>query len=69
MNRTFNQGVNMHASKSNPSDSNSHAKPTTGIRRMSDAELEAVSGAGVGRVRRNASASRRGRIPTRRGRR
>jgi hypothetical protein len=57
----------MHPSKSNPSDSNSHAKPATGIRRMSDAELETVSGAGVGRVRRNASASRRSRIPNRRG--
>lgn len=63
----------MHPSKSSPSDSNSHANPVSGsprgIRRMSDAELEAVSGAGVGRVRRNSSASRRSRIPTRRGRR
>lgn len=63
----------MPSSKSNRSDSSSHSTPASGpasgIRRMSDAELEAVSGAGVGRVRRNASASRRSRIPNRRGRR
>lgn len=63
----------MHQSTSRKSDSNSHDNQprgtSSGIRRMSDAELAEVSGAGVGRVRRNASASRRGRIPTRRGRR
>lgn len=59
----------MHPSKPTPSDSNAHTNPTNGIRRMSDSELAAVSGAGVGRVRRNASASRRSRIPARRGRR
>lgn len=63
----------MHPSKHSQSDSSTHANPasgsTRGIRRMSDAELAEVSGAGVGRVRRNASAARRGRIPTRRGRR
>jgi hypothetical protein len=63
----------MPSSKSNRSDSSSPTSvpngSSNGIRRMSDAELAAVSGAGVGRVRRNASASRRSRIPTRRGRR
>jgi hypothetical protein len=55
---------------SNPSTpANQGRGPKSGIRRMSDAELESVSGAGVGRVRRNASASRQSRIPSRRGRR
>lgn len=59
---------NATSSSSNTPANQGHG-PKSGIRRMSDAELESVSGAGVGRVRRNASASRQSRIPSRRGRR